>query len=89
MENKYKKKIVITGGSGLLGSYFYKKYKKKYSIKKYPYRIQNFKQFDKWVSNKKVNFFIHFAALTRKDSENNKKKLNLINVKSTKNILRL
>ena len=34
-----KKKIVITGGKGLLGSNFYIKYKKQYNIIRYPNRF--------------------------------------------------
>lgn len=86
MKKVYKKKIVITGASGLLGSYFIKKYKKKFHIIKYPYRIQEFKFFKKWIINKKFDYFIHFAAITRNTNEN-KKKLFLINERSVKNIL--
>jgi len=83
----YKKKIVITGGSGLLGSYFYKKYKNIYSITKYPNRIEKFKKFEKWLSNRKFNYFIHFAAITKNESKQFKKILNLVNVKSPIRIL--
>jgi len=83
----YKKKIVITGGSGLLGSYFYKKYKNIYSITKYPHRIEKFKKFEKWLSNRKFNYFIHFAAITKNESKQFKKILNLVNVKSPIRIL--
>jgi len=82
-----KKKIVITGASGLLGSYFFKKYKHKYKIIKYPFRIENFKKFDKWLNKKNFDFFIHFAAKTRKKSNKNYKTLQIVNVKSTLNIL--
>ncbi len=51
-----KKTIAITGGDGFLGSNFYKKFKNKYRIIKYPYRIQNSKKFSLWV--KKNNFEI-------------------------------
>ena len=87
MKKASKKKIVITGGSGLLGLYFYNKYKKKYLITKYPHRIEKFKKFNKWLDKKDFNFFIHFAANTRKKSNKNYKSLNLINVRSTLNIL--
>ena len=82
MKKKYKKIIVITGGSGLLGNYFYKKYKNIYKILKYPYRIENFNKFKKWLSTKKFDYFIHFAAITKNESKD-KKKLTLINVTST------
>tara|TARA_Y200000002_G_C22577119_1_gene619187 strand:+ start:22 stop:843 length:822 start_codon:yes stop_codon:yes gene_type:complete len=77
-----KKKIIITGGNGLLGNHFYKKYKNVYKIIKYPYRIENFKKFDKWLVNKKFNYFIHFAAITKNESKD-KRKLTHINVTST------
>ena len=48
MKKLNKKKVIITGGSGLLGNYFYNKYKKKYTIIKYPYRIEKFDKFKNW-----------------------------------------
>ena len=86
---KYKKKIVITGGSGLLGKYFYKKYKNVYKIIKYPYRIEKFKRFEKWLSKKKFNYFIHFAAITKNESKKYKDILHLVNVKSPIKILNI
>ena len=86
---KYKKKIVITGGSGLLGKYFYKKYKNVYKIIKYPYRIEKFKRFEKWLSKKKFNYFIHFAAITKNESKKYKDILQLVNVKSPIKILNI
>ena len=83
-----KKKIVITGGKGLLGSNFYNKYKKKYYIIKYPYRIEHFSKFKKWLKGKNFNYFIHFAALTRSECIKRKSSLNLINVKSTINLIK-
>ena len=84
-----RKKIVITGGKGLLGSNFYTKYKKRYNIIRYPYRIEHFSKFKKWLKNKNFNYFIHFAALTKSESIKRKKSLNLINVKSTMNLIKL
>ena len=89
MIKKYKKKIVITGGSGLLGKYFYKKYKNVYKIIKYPYRIEKFKRFEKWLSKKKFNYFIHFAAITKNESKKYKDILQLVNVKSPIKILNI
>lgn len=86
MKKVYKKKIVITGSKGLLGSYFANKYKRKFQIVKYPNRIENFKKFQKWIMNKKFDYFIHFAAITR-NSDMSKKKLFLVNTLSVKNIL--
>ena len=73
MKKVYKKKIIITGGSGLLGSYFAKKYKKKFQIVKYPNRIEDFTRFQKWIMNKKFDYFIHFAAITRNSGVSKKK----------------
>ena len=87
MPKIYKKKIVITGGTGLLGGHFYRKYKNKFSIIKYPYKIEHFKRFAKWISKKKFNYFIHFAAITKNESKQFKKILQLVNVKSPIRIL--
>ena len=86
---KYKKKIVITGGSGLLGKYFYRKYKNVYKIIKYPYRIEKFKRFEKWLTKKKFDYFIHFAAITKNESKKYKDILQLVNVKSPIKILNI
>tara|TARA_B100001093_G_scaffold296642_1_gene282827 strand:+ start:610 stop:1425 length:816 start_codon:yes stop_codon:yes gene_type:complete len=84
LKRVYKKKFVITGASGLLGSYFYKKFKNRYKILKYPYRIENIKKFEKWISKKKFEYFVHFAALPK----GNVSELNRINTKSTIDILK-
>ena len=83
----FKKKIIITGATGLLGSYFFKKYKKRYKIIKYPFRIEKFIKFQNWINNKKFDFFIHFASVTN-NNKSNSKKINLVNVKSSLNLLR-
>ena len=83
----FKKKIIITGGKGLLGSYFFKKYSNKYKIIKYPFRIEKFVKFENWVNNKKFDFFIHFASITN-NNKSNSNKINLINVKSSLNLLK-
>ncbi len=83
----FKKKIIITGGTGLLGSYFLKKYKNKYKIIKYPFRIEKFAKFENWVNNKKFDFFIHFASITN-NNKNNSNTIDLINVKSSINLLK-
>ena len=87
MKKAFKKSIILTGGSGLIGSYFKKKYEKKYKIINYPNRIENISKFENWVSKKKFNIFIHFAAITRNESKKFKKHLKLINVISTKKII--
>ena len=84
MKNPYKKKIIITGSTGLLGSNFYKKFKKKYKIIKYPHRIEKVKDFETWISNKKFYCLVHFAGI----SKGSISVLNKINYKSTVNILK-
>lgn len=86
MKQVYKKNIIITGGTGLLGSFFYKKYRKKYNIIKYPFRIENHIKFKNWIKGKKIDYFIHFAAVTTNIKET-KQKINLINTISSKRIL--
>ena len=66
MKKAYKKKILITGKTGLLGSKFFKNYSHKYNIINYPHRIEDSKKIKKWLINKSFNFFIHFAAITAK-----------------------
>ena len=88
LNKAYKEKVVITGGKGLLGSFFYKKYKKKYNIIRYPYRIEHFKKFKNWLRNKNFQYFIHFAAITKNETPKKNESLNLINVKSTINIIK-
>ena len=72
MKAPYKKKIAITGSTGLLGSYFYNKFKKKYKIIKCKERLESHNQLKKWINRTNFEFFIHFAALTngkKKDLE--------------------
>ena len=75
MKKVYKETIAITGGDGFLGSSFYEKFKKKYRIIKYPYRIENSKKFTLWLKKNNFEKFIHFAALTRHNNQNLKKRL--------------
>ena len=89
MKKVYKKKILITGSTGLLGKYFYNKYKRVYNIKSYPYRIEHFKKFENWIKNKKFDFFIHFAAITKNESKKFKNSLNIVNVRSPIKILNI
>ena len=88
MKDQFKKKIVcITGSSGNLGRYFYKQYSKKYTIRKYPHRIEDINLFKQWIKkNNSINYFIHFAGISGKNYLNNKKCLK-INYLSTINIL--
>lgn len=84
MKTVYKKKIAITGSTGLLGSYFCKKFRKQYKILKYPHRIEKIDKFNKWITSKKFDYFIHFAGITRGTSS----KLNKINYDASINIIR-
>jgi len=80
-------KVGITGGSGLLGSHFYKSFKKEFKISKYPHRIEDFNKMNKWIIKNQFHYFIHFAAITKNESNKFYKSLKLINVESTINIL--
>jgi len=83
-----KKIVLITGKKGVLGSYFHKKYKKKYRIIHLPYRLENFDKIEKWIKNKNFHFFIHFAAITSKTNKNFNK-INLINKEVPINLINL
>jgi len=48
-----KKIILITGGKGVLGSYFYNKYKTKYKIISFPYRLEQINKLQEWLKKKK------------------------------------
>jgi len=80
-------RIAITGGSGLLGSHFIKRYNKKFKIIDYPHRIENFKKINNWLNKNYFEYFIHFAAVTKNESNKFYRSLKLINVDSTINIL--
>ena len=80
-------KIIITGGNGLLGSQFKKKFNRKFKIISYPHRLENFKKVSTWLKNKDFKYFIHFAAITKNQSID-KKKINLVNVKSSINLIK-
>ena len=84
MRTLYKKKIAITGSTGLLGSHFYKKFNKKYKIVKCKERIENFNHLKKWINKKNFDYFIHFAAITN----GKKKELEKINTSSAINLLK-
>ncbi len=83
-----KKIILITGGNGVLGSYFHNKYKNKYKIICFPYRLEQFNKLEKWVKNKNFDYFVHFAAITSKINKNYNK-INLINKEIPIKIIKL
>lgn len=84
MKAPYKKKIAITGSTGLLGSYFYNKFKEKYKIIKCKKRLENRNQIKSWIDKNNFEFFIHFAALT----SGKKRDLEKINTLATINLLK-
>ena len=87
MKNLYKKKLLLTGASGNLGKVFFKKYKNKYKIIKFPYRLEQKKKLIQWISyHKDAELFLHLAGLNSKKNLYNKKCF-LVNQKSTINIL--
>ena len=73
-----KKIIFITGGKGVLGSYFYNKYKKKYKIISFPYRLEQINKLLEWFKKKKFHYFIHFAAIIPKQKKDYDR-INLVN----------
>ncbi len=77
-------KIAITGISGFVGQNFYNKYKNKYKIIPYRWDVNNFEKLKLFVNTKKIDFFIHLAAVKRSSSKNKIlfKKTNYISVKN-------
>ncbi len=87
MKIPYKKKIILTGGNGLLGSNFKKKFSKRFKIISYPYRIEDISKFKKWLKFRKFDYFIHFASITRNEGKKYKSKIKIINFDSTQKII--
>ena len=81
-----KKSIALTGFTGHVGSYFFNKYKKKYNFINIKEDIRDIKKIKKKLKNKKINFFIHLAAINR-SSDLKKKKIHQINYLSVKKII--
>ena len=81
----------ISGGSGVLGNAFIKFCKNKnYKFVRLKGDIRRKKNLISWLSNEKINYIIHFAAIVPvKKVENNFSKALDVNVNSIKNILDL
>ena len=85
MRKVFKKRVAITGGSGLLGSSFCKKYRNNFKILKCPHRVENFNKINRWIKKNDFTYFVHFAAIT-----NNRYKsetVRLVNVNASINLL--
>ena len=91
MKTLNKKPVIgITGYRGVLGSYFIKKYSKKFNFKKYKNDISNFNKLRGWYKKNKPEYFLHFAAkvpisYVEKNYQISKK----ANLQGTKNLVRL
>ena len=81
------KHILISGYNSFIGNYFYKKYKKKYKITYYKEDINNISKFKLFTKKKKIDFFIHFAGLSRQQCDMNKKLCIKTNFLSLKKII--
>ena len=62
MKKVSKKIIFITGRKGVLGSYFYNKYKKKYKIISFPHRLEQIHKLEEWLRKKKISLFHTFCS---------------------------
>ena len=97
MKRAFKKTLILTGGSGLLGSYFKKKFKKKYRIINYPHRIENiskFKSNDEYIKSLKIKLDIklnskknlkRLAQMTQKTNQFNSTTIRLNEKKASPN----
>ena len=81
------KHILISGFNSYIGNHFCKKYKKKYKIINYKEDINNISKFKLFTKKKKIDFFIHFASLSRIQCDVNKKLCKRTNFLSIKNII--
>lgn len=92
----------LTGSSGLLGLNIFLKLKKKYKVyaithkKKIPgiqkinFKLNQLSKLRKFLLKKKINYFIHTAAITNIEyCEKNKKKAKNVNVKLAFNLARI
>ena len=88
----FKKKILVTGSTGGLGSIIKKSSlnKRCFFPDKQKLNILNKNKIDTYFRNNKFGTIIHCAALARmKDCELNKKKAYQINVKGTENLIKI
>ncbi|MFL2884485.1 MAG: SDR family oxidoreductase [Candidatus Pelagibacter sp.] len=81
------KHILISGFNSYIGNHFCKKYKKKYKIINYKEDINNISKFKLFTKKKKIDFFIHFASLSRIQCDVNQKLCKRTNFLSIKNII--
>lgn len=64
MKKIYKQTVGITGSSGILGSHFIKKYRKKFNFKIFNKRLEKKRDIEDWIKkNKNINIFIHMGAI--------------------------
>ena len=82
------KHILISGYNSFIGNYFHKKYKKKYKITCYKEDINNISKFKLFTKKKKIDFFIHFAGLSRQQCDIDKKLCIKTNFLSIKNLIK-
>ena len=82
--------IGITGYRGVLGSYFIKKYSKKFNFKKYKNDITDYSKLKNWYNKNKPEYFLHFAAkVSISYVEKNYQISKKTNLQGTKNLIRL
>ena len=81
------KRIAITGYNSFIGNHFYKKYKNKYVIINYKENINNISKFKLFINSKRLDFFVHFAGMSRTKCDKNKKLCKKTNFLSLKKII--
>ena len=81
------KRIAITGYNSFIGNHFYKKYKNKYVIINYKENINNISKFKLFINSKRLDFFVHFAGMSRTKCDENKKLCKKTNFLSLKKII--